>query len=40
MGETEFIPYQLAMDDSPLAVAHYILDSDLSTNNAETKLAR
>ena len=31
-GDTEYLPYILVQSDDPLAVADYILDSDLSKN--------
>ena len=39
-GEAEYLPYDLVLDDDPLAVAQYILDSPLSKNKAEASLAR
>ena len=39
-GEAEYLPYNLVLDDDPLAVAQYILDSSLSTSKAEASLAR
>ena len=38
-GEICFLPYELVLDDDPLAVAHYILDSSLSKSKAEAKHA-
>ena len=39
-GESEHILYALALDDDPLAVAYYVLDSSLSKIKAETRLSR
>ena len=39
-GEIEFLDLDMVLDDDPLAVVHYILDSSLSRNKAEAKHAR
>ena len=39
-GCTEFLPYYMVQSDDPLAVAEYILASNLSCTKAEAHLAR